>query len=81
MDEVSTDLYERYLKFVDNLERELVATLGHTKAMKLLQRMDRSRFEAVCEAAATDTFKHHWLDRLLPGYARDLNRGEKGEAA
>jgi len=80
MDTVQSGLYQDYVNFADNLEKQLVAIYGHKKAKRFFQRMDRSRFEAICEAASSDALKRQWLSRLQ-GDARMLGDGKAGKAA
>jgi hypothetical protein len=81
MPTLERDLFRKYLHFAENLQKELVATYGKRKARRLFQKMDRARFQALCEAASTNSAKRHWLDRLEPGYTRVLVGGKKREVA
>ena len=80
MDTVTIGLYRDYVDYADNLERQLVAIYGCKKAKRFFQRMSRSRFEAICEAASSDTLKRQWL-RWLQERAKMLGGGEAGKAA
>ena len=80
MDTVAGCLYQDYVKAADNLEKQLVAIYGHEKATRFFQKMDRSRFEAICEAASSDALKRQWLSRLQDR-ARTLGGGKAGKAA
>lgn len=80
MDTEASGLYQVYLNFAEDLESQLVAIYGHNKAKRLFQRMDRSRFEAICEAASSDAFKRQWLS-CLQERARTLSGGKPGKAA
>ena len=77
MDTAASGLYQDYVK---NLEKQLVAIYGRKKAKRFFQRMDQSRFEAICEAASSDALKRQWLSRLQ-GRARMLGGGKAGKAA
>ena len=64
MDKSTSDLYQQYTVFADNLEKQLVAKHGSEKASRLFQRMSPSQFETVCEGSSTDGLKRQWLARL-----------------
>jgi hypothetical protein len=80
MDAARRGLYQDYLKFADNLENQLVATYGQEKATRFFQRMDRSRFEAICDAAPGDALKRQWLS-WLQEQARRLDARNAERAA
>lgn len=80
MDSVASVLYRDYVKVADDLEKRLVALVGQEKAARLYQKMDRSRFEAICRAASTDSRKQHWLGKLRCR-AQMLDGGKSEQAA
>jgi hypothetical protein len=80
MDTGASSLYQDYVKSADNLEKQLVAIYGHKKARRFFQKLDQSRFEAICEAAPSDTLKRQWLSGLRRR-ARTLDDGKAGKAA
>ena len=80
MDTVTSSLYQDYVKFADNLDKQLVAIYGHKKAARVFQRMDQSRFEAICETASSDPLKRQWLNGVQ-GRVRMLDGGKAGKAA
>ncbi len=68
------DLYTSYVKFADDLEKDLAATFGTDAARRLFQRLDRSQLQALQKAASTDPLKRQWLNRLDGGYAAESTR-------
>jgi hypothetical protein len=81
VDTTTIVLYRDYVKFAVGLEKQLQAIYGHKKATKLYQRMDQSRFQAICEAAPSDALKRQWLRRLQENCTRILGGDKAGKAA
>jgi hypothetical protein len=81
MSTVASVRYQDYLKVAEHLEKQLLAIYGQEKTQRLFRKMDRPRFEAICEAASGDPVKRQWLSWLEERGTRMCHGGKAGEAA